>query len=128
MAQNKKLPVLEEVSKHFIAHSPFLCMATRQPDGRIMITGHGGQPGFVQVRDDRTLVIPYQADQHARDLLQNFVACADVGLIFLIPNVNETLRIDGKAQAVSDQTRKAWTSFFREWSRFWLLRCKGKAQ
>lgn len=102
MAENKKLSLLEPVSKHFIAHSPLFCMATRQPNGRMMITAHGGQPGFVQVRDAHTLVIPYQADQYAGDLLANITANQDVGLIFLIPNVNETLRINGKAQVIRD--------------------------
>lgn len=103
MAQNKKLPVLEDVSKHFIQHSPFLSMCTRQPNGYIDISGHGGQPGFVKVLDEQTLLIPYYSDERQSDILGNIESNPHVGLIFLIPIVNETLRINGQAKVIQDK-------------------------
>lgn len=101
--EGKKLPVLESVSREFIAHSPFVCVTTRQTNGSIDLSARGGLPGFVHVLDDRTLLIPDHSDNRLSDSLENIQANPFIGLIFFIPVVNETLRINGGAHVVRDK-------------------------
>ena len=83
--------------KRFIALSPFLCLGSSGQDGAD-VTPRGDQPGFVHVFDDTTILIPDWPGNNRLDSLTNVVANPHVGLLFFIPGVNETLRINGVAE------------------------------
>lgn len=93
----KQLDRLDAHCRTFIGLSPFLVLATQGPDGFGDATPRGDQPGFVSVLDDRTLVIPDRPGNRRVDALSNIVANPAVGLLFLIPGFDETLRINGTA-------------------------------
>jgi PPOX class probable FMN-dependent enzyme len=101
----KELPQLDDHMRQFIAHSPFLIMSTHGEDGKCDASPRGDAAGFVQVIDERTLLIPDRRGNKRIDSLQNILATGRIGLIFLIPGVGETLRINGRAQVIQDE---AW--------------------
>lgn len=99
--QAKVLDCLEKHTINFIARSPFLILATNtehQGDA----SPRGDEPGFVKVLDDTTLLIPERPGNRLADSMCNIVASPGVGLIFLIPGMNETLRINGDAYLTDD--------------------------
>jgi PPOX class probable FMN-dependent enzyme len=96
-AQTKLLPALEKHGKNFISKSPFLMMASVDAKGRVDNSPRGGAPGFVQVLDDQHIAIPDAKGNNRIDSLVNIVETENVGLLFFIPGVDETLRINGKA-------------------------------
>ncbi|SLN43678.1 pyridoxamine 5'-phosphate oxidase family protein [Oceanibacterium hippocampi] len=102
IVRRKQLPALEKHCRNFIAQSPFLCMATSDAEGRADVSPRGDPPGFVQVLDDHTLLIPDRPGNKRLDSLRNILANPRVGLIFFIPGVNETLRVNGWARIVRD--------------------------
>ena len=83
--------------KRFIALSPFLCLGSSSDDGAD-VTPRGDQPGFVHVLDDTTLLIPDWPGNNRLDTLMNIEANPNVGLLFLIPGFNESLRVNGVAE------------------------------
>lgn len=93
----KTLARLDEHMRQFIALSPFVCMGTGSEAGAD-VTPRGDQPGFVQVADETTLLIPDWPGNNRLDSLSNLVANPQVGLLFMIPGVNETLRVNGVAE------------------------------
>jgi len=100
-ASKKLMPRLDKHAKAFIALSPFLVIASRG-DGGADCSPRGDGPGFVQVVDDRTLLIPDRRGNNLLDTLGNVVADPEVGLLFFVPGVAETLRANGTARIVSD--------------------------
>jgi PPOX class probable FMN-dependent enzyme len=98
----KVRPSLDEHCRAFIAHSPFLLLGTANAAGECDVSPKGDAPGFVRVIDDRTLVIPDRPGNRRIDCLGNIVANPHVGIIFLIPNVQDTLRVNGRACIVRD--------------------------
>jgi PPOX class probable FMN-dependent enzyme len=101
-AVKKQLPKLEKHSRAFIALSPFLVMATTDPSGRCDASPKGDAPGFVRVLDDETLLIPDRLGNNRIDTIGNLLECPGVGLIFFVPGLRETLRVNGKAQITTD--------------------------
>jgi len=93
----KSLTKLDTHMRHFISLSPFLCLGT-SGDGGGDVTPRGDSPGFVHVLDDRTLLIPDWQGNNRLDSLSNIITNPSVGLLFMIPGVNETLRINGVAE------------------------------
>jgi predicted pyridoxine 5'-phosphate oxidase superfamily flavin-nucleotide-binding protein len=95
----KKTDRIDAKGRIFLANAPFLCMAIRRGDGLVALTARGGAPGFIQVIDDTTLLI---SDHAARlgDVAEDLAAHSSVGLLALIPGMNETLRINGRAEVV----------------------------
>lgn len=81
----------------FIAASPFMILSTATDDG-IDCSPKGDAPGFVQLVDDRTLLIPDRPGNNRIDGMKNIIANPKVGIIFLVPGVNETFRVNGTAQ------------------------------
>ena len=105
----KSLPTLDAHMRHFISLSPFLCLGT-SGDGGGDVTPRGDSPGFVHVLDDRTLLVPDWPGNNRLDSLTNVVANPNVGLLFLIPGVNETLRVNGRAEITMDPVLlERWT-------------------
>jgi PPOX class probable FMN-dependent enzyme len=101
-AVKKQLPRLEKHSRAFIAHSPFLVIASTDPSGRCDASPKGDAPGFVQVLDDTTLLIPDRLGNNRIDTIGNLLTCPGVGLIFFVPGLRETLRVNGSAQITTD--------------------------
>ncbi len=101
-AVKKQLPRLEKHSRAFIALSPFLVIATADPSGRCDASPKGDAPGFVKVIDDTTLLIPDRLGNNRIDTIGNLLASPGVGLIFFVPGLRETLRINGRAQITTD--------------------------
>jgi PPOX class probable FMN-dependent enzyme len=101
-ALRKELDRLDRHCRGFIAHSPFLVMATADADGRLDATPRGGEPGFVAVADDRTLLLPDRPGNNRLDSLTNLTQRPEVGLLFMIPGVDETLRVNGAAELRDD--------------------------
>ena len=99
----KERPVLTADCRDFIAHSPFLVMGTAGTDGRCDVSPKGDAPGFVHVLDDHHLVIPDRLGNNRLDGLRNIVENDHVGLIFLIPGREDTLRVNGRARIVRDE-------------------------
>ena len=100
-ARKKTLARLDQYCRQFIALSPFLCLGTGG-DGGLDVSPRGDPPGFVHVLDDTTLLIPDRPGNNRLDSLSNVVASAQVGLLFMIPGVNETLRVNGTARVTTD--------------------------
>jgi uncharacterized protein len=99
----KEQPVIGEDCRAFIAHAPFLVMGTAGVDGRCDVSPKGDAPGFVQVLDERHLVIPDRLGNNRLDGLRNVVENGHVGLIFFIPGREDTLRVNGRATIVRDE-------------------------
>lgn len=97
-ALKKQIPALERHSLRFIALSPFVVVASRGADGSLDASPRGGLPGFVKATADGGLLIPDSPGNHRLDTLQNIVATGQLGLLFMIPGVDETLRVNGSAQ------------------------------
>jgi len=102
LAAKKSLPRLDRHARDYIARSPFLCIATAGHGGRADVSPRGDQPGFVQVLDDRTLAIPDRPGNNRLDTLENILVNPSVGLIFMIPGFEDTLRINGQATITAD--------------------------
>jgi PPOX class probable FMN-dependent enzyme len=98
----KELRALDEHGRRFIAHSPYLLIGTSNRLGQCTVSPKGDTAGFVRILDDRTLLIPDRPGNKRIDGLRNIVENPHVGLLFLIPNVGETLRVNGRACLVRD--------------------------
>jgi uncharacterized protein len=102
LAVQKQLDRLDHNCRRFIALSPFLCLASARPDGLADNSPRGDAPGFVQVLDDRTLAIPDRPGNNRLDSQSNIILNPNVGLLFFIPGVTETLRVNGRARISAD--------------------------
>ena len=98
----KQLPRLDEHMRKFIAHAPFAVLSTHSADGRCDASPRGDAPGFVQVVDDHTLLIPDRLGNKRVDTYRNILQTGRIGLLFLVPGLGETLRINGRAILVTD--------------------------
>ncbi|WP_259782951.1 pyridoxamine 5'-phosphate oxidase family protein [Aestuariispira ectoiniformans] len=98
----KSLTKLEKHCRNFISQSPFLVIATGDVDGRQDASPKGDAPGFVRVVDDNTILIPDRIGNNRADSLVNILSNPHVGVIFFIPGIGETLRVNGRASLVAD--------------------------
>ncbi len=98
----KGLDRLDPHCRRFIGLSPFLVMGTQAAGGLGDVSPRGDRPGFVAVEDDRTLLIPDRPGNNRLDGYTNIIGNPAVSLIFLVPGVNETLRINGVAEIRDD--------------------------
>ncbi|MGE5866213.1 MAG: MSMEG_1061 family FMN-dependent PPOX-type flavoprotein [Rhizobacter sp.] len=96
-AVKKEIAALDGHCRRFIALSPFVMLATGDREHRLDASPRGGAPGFVKVTDDGSLLIPDAPGNNRLDSLENIVATGQVGLLFLIPGFDETLRVNGRA-------------------------------
>ena len=101
-AVKKQLPRLEKHSRAFIALSPFLVIASADASGRVDASPKGDAPGFVRVLDDETLLIPDRLGNNRVDTIGNLLSRPGVGLLFFVPGLRETLRVNGTAQITTD--------------------------
>jgi PPOX class probable FMN-dependent enzyme len=101
-ARLKSLPRLDRHCRRFIELSPFHCLGTSAEDGAADVTPRGDRPGFVHVLDDVTLAIPDWPGNNRLDSLMNILSNPEIGMLFLIPGVDETLRVNGTAAVATD--------------------------
>jgi len=105
-AAAKELDRLDRHCLRFIAHSPMILLASSDGE-RLDVSPKGDAPGFVQPDGERAILIPDWPGNNRIDGLRNICAHARVGVIFLIPNVRETLRINGPAAIFDDEDLRA---------------------
>ncbi|HEY1288424.1 MAG TPA: pyridoxamine 5'-phosphate oxidase family protein [Burkholderiales bacterium] len=96
-AVRKQLPFLDVHCRNFIALSPFLVLATSDREHNMDASPRGGEPGFAKVNEGGELLVPDAPGNNRLDSFENIVATGKVGLLFLIPGVDETLRVNGTA-------------------------------
>jgi PPOX class probable FMN-dependent enzyme len=101
-ALRKQMTHLDEHARAFIAKCPFLLISSCDGEGRMDISQKGDPQGFVQVLDDQTLAIPDRLGNRRADTFGNLLRNPNVGLLFLIPGKQETLRVSGTARIVRD--------------------------
>lgn len=102
MAIQKSQTRLDSYAIEFLHRSPFLCIGTQSPEGHADVSPRGDPPGFVKVLDDRTLLIPDRPGNNRLDTLSNIIANPVVGLLFLIPGFDDTMRVNGRARITRD--------------------------
>lgn len=102
LAARKVLGRLDAHCRRFIELSPFLVIGTGDAQGRQDVSPRGDAPGFVRILDDRTLLLPDRPGNNRIDTLENVAAHPEVALIFFIPGVDETLRVNGRAEVTTD--------------------------
>ena len=101
-AARKSLDRLDRHCRRFIELSPFVVLASSGVDGRADCSPSGDAAGFVAVLDDRTVLLPDRRGNNRTDSLSNVLENPYVGLLFLIPGVDETLRLNGRAALTTD--------------------------
>ncbi len=101
-AVRKELRLLDPHSRAFIEKSPFVLIGSQDHAGNGDVTPKGDKPGFVAVIDDNTIAIPDRPGNNRLDTLENILINPAIGLLFLIPGMNETLRINGEARITVD--------------------------
>jgi PPOX class probable FMN-dependent enzyme len=96
-AVKKEIASLDIHCRRFIGLSPFLILATSDIDHRMDASPRGGAPGFVKVTDAGELLLPDAPGNNRLDSFENILATGKVGLLFLIPGFDDTLRVNGAA-------------------------------
>ena len=88
---------LNDLTRQFVERSPFLCLATSAADGTCDVSPRGDPPGFVSILDERTLLLPDRPGNRLADSFRNVLENPHVALLFLIPGVSDTFRVNGRA-------------------------------
>lgn len=99
---NKEMPALDGHLRHFISLCPFLCISTADAGGNQDVSPRGDPPGFVRILDDRTVLIPDRKGNRRVDTMRNILENPNVGLMLMLPGVEEIVRINGKARITED--------------------------
>jgi PPOX class probable FMN-dependent enzyme len=102
VVQKKVLDRLDKFCRDFIGLSPFLVLATADREGGVDASPRGDGPGFVEVLDERTLLIPDRRGNNRIDSFRNVLSSPGVGLVFFVPGITETLRVNGRARMTTD--------------------------
>jgi PPOX class probable FMN-dependent enzyme len=93
---------LNELTRQFVERSPFVCVATASAEGGLDVSPRGDPPGFVRILDDTTLLIPDRPGNKIADTLTNLLADERIALLFVVPGVGDTFRVNGRARLVDD--------------------------
>lgn len=93
---------LNDIFREYIVRSPFLCIATSSADGALDVSPRGDPAGFVRILDERTLLIPDRPGNKIADTLTNVLATGRVALLFLVPGVGDSFRVNGSARITDD--------------------------
>jgi PPOX class probable FMN-dependent enzyme len=102
LVQAKVTDRLNDLTRQFVERSPFLCLATSAADGTCDVSPRGDPPGFVRILDERTLVLPDRPGNRLADSHRNVLQNPQVALLFVVPGVTDTLRVNGRATIVTD--------------------------
>jgi hypothetical protein len=94
---------LNHLTRQFVERSPFLCVATAAPGGGLDVSPRGDPAGFVRILDESTLLMPDRPGNKIADTLRNLLADPRIALLFLIPGVGDTFRVNGTARIVQDE-------------------------
>ena len=94
---------LNELTRAFVERSPFVCTATSGPAGDCDVSPRGDPAGFVRILDDRTLLIPDRPGNRLADTLRNIIVNPHVGLLFILPGITDTFRVNGRAWITDDR-------------------------
>lgn len=97
LVRRKKIDRLDDGCRAVIAITPLVLVGTSSPDGRCEVSPRGGPAGFVQVLDEQRLAIPDLGGNNLLDSITNLIANPHVGLLFVLPGREETLRVNGRA-------------------------------
>ncbi|TDF93218.1 pyridoxamine 5'-phosphate oxidase family protein [Paenibacillus piri] len=103
LAANKVMRELDSYSQDFIAKSPFLVISTADAEGRCDVSPRGDAPGFVHVIDERHLFIPDRPGNRRMDSARNILTNPQIGLLFIVPGLGETFRVNGQACVTRDR-------------------------
>ena len=93
---------LNDLTRQFIERSPFVCVATTSPGGGLDVSPRGDPAGFVRILDEHTLLIPDRPGNRIADTLTNLLHDPHIALLFLIPGVGDTFRVNGTAEIIDD--------------------------
>lgn len=93
---------LTRLTREFVLRAPFVCLATSDRNGRCDVSPRGDPPGFVRILDDVTLLLPERPGNRIADSLRNILVNPEVGLLFIIPGVGDTFRVNGRAVLTTD--------------------------
>lgn len=93
---------LNDVFRRYVEASPFVCVASSDAEGNLDVSPRGDAAGFVRILDERTLLIPERPGNRIADTLTNVLASGRIALLFLVPGVGETFRVNGTAVLVDD--------------------------
>jgi PPOX class probable FMN-dependent enzyme len=93
---------LNDLTRQFIERSPFVCIATASADGGLDVSPRGDPPGFTRILDDRTLLLPERPGNRIADSLTNLLSDPRIALLFLIPGIGDTFRVNGEAEIIND--------------------------
>lgn len=99
---NKEMRSIDRHCRRFIELCPFLCLSTADRNGNQDVSPRGDPPGFVQVLDDRTVLIPDRKGNRRVDSMRNILQNPKVGLVMMVPGIEEVVRINGRATVVDD--------------------------
>lgn len=99
----KTINYIDQHCKSFIEKSPFITIATSDLHGNFDVSPKGDPAGFVKILSDKLLAIPDRPGNRKADTLSNIIQNPNIGLIFLIPGIKETLRVNGEAKIVRDE-------------------------
>jgi uncharacterized protein len=102
LVQSKIADRLNDLTRQFVERSPFLCLATSAADGTCDVSPRGDPAGFVRILDVRTLLLPDRPGNRLADSLRNVLENPNVGLLFIVPGVTDTLRVNGRASIVTE--------------------------
>ena len=104
VVQSKISDRLNDLTRQFVERSPFMLLATSSTDGTCDVSPRGDPAGFVSILDEKTLLVPERPGNKLADSLRNVLDNPHVGLLFLIPGVGDTLRVNGRAVLTTDAT------------------------
>jgi len=102
LVQSKISDRLNDLTRQFIERSPFLCLATSAADGSCDVSPKGDPAGFVKILDERTLLLPDRPGNRLADSLRNVLENPHIALLFVVPGVTDTFRVNGRAEIVTD--------------------------
>jgi PPOX class probable FMN-dependent enzyme len=93
---------LNAMTRTFVERSPFVCVATSDAQGNCDLSPRGDPAGFVRILDERTLLLPERPGNRLADSLRNLLANPHIGLLFMVPGVTDTFRVNGRASITTD--------------------------
>jgi hypothetical protein len=102
MLELKVEPAINDEARAFIGRAPFLVLSTADKDGNLDASPKGDGPGFVLVEDEHTIVIPDRPGNRLVYGHRNVLENPHVGVLFIVPGTNETVRINGRAELTTD--------------------------
>lgn len=102
MTRRKVVSHLNAMTRQFIERSPLVCLATSDTFGNCDVSPRGDPAGFVRILDDATLLLPERPGNRLADSLHNILGNPRVGLLFVVPGITDTLRVNGRATLTTD--------------------------